>query len=284
MFPKMEPPSLPGVDHEWIDAGGLRTHVALAGPPDAPPVLLVHGWPQHWWAWRHVIPRLAGDHRVIAVDLRGHGWTDAPPSGYAKDHLAGDVLALLDAMGLERIHWVGHDWGAWAGFLAALRAPERIERLTAFAVPHPWASRRNPRQLALLAYQGPISAPGLGPWVARRIVAPMLRAGYAGGRPAEQDVERYAAVLRERPWVTVAMYRTFLTRELPALLRGSLRDERLELPTTLTIGGRDLVTKGLALGPVAGQPQLVIDAIDAGGHFLPEEAPEAVAERILRPS
>lgn len=84
--------------------------------------------------------------------------------------------------------------------------------------------------------------------------------------------------------MTVAMYRTFLTRELPALLRGSLRDERLAVPATLTIGGRDLVTKGLALGPVAGQPQLVIDTIDAGGHFLPEEAPEAVAERILRPS
>jgi len=76
-----EPPELKGVLHEYVDAGGLRTHVALAGPPDAPAVLLVHGWPQNWWTWRHVIPTLAEHFRVIAPDLRGHGWSEAPATG-----------------------------------------------------------------------------------------------------------------------------------------------------------------------------------------------------------
>src|SRR4051794_27795356 len=89
------PPSVPGVTHEWVDAGGLRTHVALAGAPDAPPLLMVHGWPQHWYCWRKVIGPLAERYRVIAPDLRGHGWTDAPRDGYAKAQLADDMLALL---------------------------------------------------------------------------------------------------------------------------------------------------------------------------------------------
>ncbi len=82
MTPAGPPPDLPGVSHEFIEVEGLRMHVALAGPPDGPPVLLVHGWPQNWWAWRLVIPGLADRFRVIAPDLRGHGWTAAPPDGY----------------------------------------------------------------------------------------------------------------------------------------------------------------------------------------------------------
>lgn len=109
------PPELPGVRHDYVDAGGLRTHVALAGPLNAPPVLLVHGWPQHWWLWRRVIGPLAETHRVIAPDLRGHGWTERPAGGYDKDQLATDLLALLDALGLDAVTWIGHDWGAYTG-------------------------------------------------------------------------------------------------------------------------------------------------------------------------
>src|SRR5437764_1426227 len=126
-----EPPQLPGVRHEHVNTGGVRIHVALAGAPDAPPLMLVHGWPQNWWSWRRVIPPLAERFRVIVPDLRGHGWSEAPREGYEKEQLAEDLLALLDAMEIERATWIGHDWGGWAGFLAALRAPRRLERLLA---------------------------------------------------------------------------------------------------------------------------------------------------------
>ena len=70
-------PQVEGVEHRFVEAGGLRVHVAEAGAGD--PLLLVHGWPQHWYQWRGVIQRLAGERRLLAPDLRGFGWTDAPP-------------------------------------------------------------------------------------------------------------------------------------------------------------------------------------------------------------
>ena len=71
-------PPVPGVEHRFVEAGGLRMHVAEAGAGE--PLLLVHGWPQHWYQWRGVIQRLAGTRRLIVPDLRGFGWTDAPPA------------------------------------------------------------------------------------------------------------------------------------------------------------------------------------------------------------
>ena len=85
-------PELPGVEHRFVDAGGLRVHVAEAGSGD--PLVLQHGWPQHWLAWSKLIPALAEDYRVICPDLRGLGWSDAPPEGYEKEQLASDLLAL----------------------------------------------------------------------------------------------------------------------------------------------------------------------------------------------
>ena len=103
------PPSIPGVSHRDVGVDGVRLHVAEAG--DGPPMVLVHGWPQHWWCWRHLIPRPARSYRVLAPDLRGLGWSDAPPGDHAKSSFAADLLALLDAEGLDRVRLIGHDWG-----------------------------------------------------------------------------------------------------------------------------------------------------------------------------
>ena len=129
-------PHVTGVEHEFVNAGGLRTHVATAG--HGPPVVLLHGWPQHWYEWRDVIPLLAPHARVICPDLRGFGWTDVPERGYEKDQLKRDVLALLDALGLERVTFAGHDWGGYVGFMLALDHPDRIESFLALNVLPPW--------------------------------------------------------------------------------------------------------------------------------------------------
>src|SRR5437764_4223512 len=153
-------PQLPGVRHRDVDAGGVRLHLAESGPADGPPLLLVHGWPQHWWCWRLVLPRLSERFRCLVPDLRGHGWSEAPAEGYRKEQLVDDLLALLDRLELERVGYVGHDWGAFCGFLLTLRAPERLTGLLALSVPHLWPSRRDRlhrRRLASFAYQTPLS-------------------------------------------------------------------------------------------------------------------------------
>jgi pimeloyl-ACP methyl ester carboxylesterase len=117
-------PELGGVEHRFVDLPNLRMHVAEAGEGD--PVVLLHGWPQNWWAWRRLIPPLAERFRVVCPDLRGFGWSDAPTGGYEKETLADDILQLLDALELRRVRMIGHDVGGFVGFLTCLRAPERV--------------------------------------------------------------------------------------------------------------------------------------------------------------
>src|SRR4051794_41977890 len=116
-------PAVPGVRPRDVAAGGVRLHVAEAG--DGPPLLLLHGWPQHWWCWRHLIPALAADHRVLAPDLRGWGWSDAPPGHYAKATFAADIVAPLGAEGLHRGSGVGPGWGGPAAVLLPREPPPR---------------------------------------------------------------------------------------------------------------------------------------------------------------
>src|SRR5690242_2444838 len=108
-------PELDGVEHRFVDARGARFHVALAGPEGGPVVVLLHGWPQHWWMWRDAIGPLAdAGARVVALDHRGYGWSEVTPGGYRTDERADDALAVLDALGIERFALAGHDWGGAA--------------------------------------------------------------------------------------------------------------------------------------------------------------------------
>src|SRR6202022_758481 len=142
-------PHLDGMRHRYVEASGVRFHLAEAGEGD--PVLLLHGWPQHWFAWRKVAPLLAAGHRVICPDLRGFGWSDAPPGAYDKATLARDVVALLDALGLESVDLIAHDWGAWIGFILCLEHPERFEHYLALNMYTPWPEAPSLRAFPRLA-------------------------------------------------------------------------------------------------------------------------------------
>ena len=122
--------------HRFIDTNGMRMHIAEAG--QGPLVVLLHGFPESWYSWRHQLTALsdAGFH-VVAADQRGYGQTDRPAAleAYSMFHLVGDVVGLLDALGEERAVVVGHDWGAPVAWHTALFRPDRLRGVAGLSVP-----------------------------------------------------------------------------------------------------------------------------------------------------
>ena len=284
-----QPPPLPGVVHTDVRVDRARWHVATAGDPDAPPIVLLHGWPQNWWIWRRVIPDLARTHRVYAPDLRGFGWSDAPAGRYSKMGLACDVERLADELGLDGFDLVGHDWGGMAAFLTAIRVPERVRRLAVFSMAHPWITLDGSDPVAVLRslYMLVLGTPVVGPFVAGQpevIRRALRRVSGPGFRWDPQD-ERLYAEAWSRPdhaRATSALYRTFLTRELPGLARGRYANRRLDMPALLATGEFDpIVTPERIAGAEDDMSDLRTAVIDGAGHFVADEKPTEVL-RLIR--
>jgi pimeloyl-ACP methyl ester carboxylesterase len=133
------PTPVDGVHFRMIETNGIKLRVAEAGPADAPLVVLVHGWPESWYSWRHQIPAIAAaGYHVIAPDMRGYGGSDKPPAveDYDVIDLAGDIVGLLDALGEEKAIIIGHDWGSIATWNAVQLYPDRFSAMIAMSVPN----------------------------------------------------------------------------------------------------------------------------------------------------
>ena len=126
----------------YVDTGELRQHVVTGG--EGPPLLLVHGWPQTWYAWRLVMPALARGFTVVVPDQRGTGLSGKPADGYDTATLAGDLVARMDALGHERFAVAGHDTGMWIGYALAADHPSRVDRLAVAETPLPGVSPSPP--------------------------------------------------------------------------------------------------------------------------------------------
>jgi pimeloyl-ACP methyl ester carboxylesterase len=280
-------PELAGVEHHYELVGDVRLHYAQAGPQDGAPVLLQHGWPQHWWMWRDLIGPLSdAGYRVIAPDLRGHGWSGKPATDYRKDALMRDTLGLLDVLGIERTRFVGHDWGCYVGMLASLRHPERIERFVGCSIPHPWQQDRNMLKLAASAwYQAVLAAPVLGKLSVGRLGFPrlILQKGRVTGSFTDRELDVYTDVLKE-PDATEAsmrMYRHFLLHELIPAASSGFKEERLSVPTRWLVGDLDPVAGNADDGYRAHADDMTLYKLPGVGHFLPEEVPDLLRERVL---
>jgi pimeloyl-ACP methyl ester carboxylesterase len=140
------------ITHRVVEVGGLRLHLAEAGPADGPVVLLLHGFPECWYSWRHQLHALAeaGFH-AVAPDQRGYARSDAPAAidAYTVLHLVGDAVGVLDALGADRAVVVGHDWGAPVAWHTALLRPDRVRGVAGLSVPfRPRSSTRPTEALA----------------------------------------------------------------------------------------------------------------------------------------
>lgn len=278
-------PDVEGVEHRFVELDDFRVHVAEAGTGE--PVLLLHGWPQHWYMWRGVIERLAPSFRLIAPDLRGFGWSGTPGEGYDPETFAADQIALLDALDLDSVRVIGHDWGGFTSLLLGIRHPERIERVLACNTPHPWP-RVNPRLLPELWrswYVTAMALPLLGSRLARSGVPRfVLSHGHGGRGISDPDLETFMAQFRDaaRAEATSKLYRSYLRLFAQGLRGGLWRDQRLTVPTLLLFGEKDLyVTPRLLEGYQPFAPEMEVELVPDSGHFIVDEKPDLVARRAL---
>lgn len=269
-------------------------HVAEAGRGE--PVLLLHGCPQHWWAWRKVVPGLAEHYRVIAPDLRGAGWTDAPPGGYGRDQLVDDVINLMDALHLDRVCLIGYDWGGILGFRLCLFHPERVRRFVAMAAPHPYV-RFHARMLVEMWRLWPMFA------IATPVVGPRLLGGgkqrfaryllesdaLEAGVWSAEDLDLFLSRLREpaRARAASAIHRRFVLREANRTLAGAYRSTRLRTPTlmlrgTVLYGGDDpaVLPEYLRVDEDHAD-DLTHGHVPGASYYIPEQRPDVVVERAL---
>ncbi|MDL5156787.1 alpha/beta fold hydrolase [Actinomycetospora termitidis] len=271
-------------------ADGVRLHVAVDGPVDAPAVLLLHGFPQTHLMWRHVAADLARDHRVIAPDLRGYGASDKPADSgttYAKRTMAADVVAVARHLGVERFALAGHDRGALVAIRAGLDHPDAISHLTildVLPVPEMWDVLHGVDAAVAFHLYLMAQPPGLaGTMIAG---APDAFFGFfldAWGGSFPDDVRaEYLRASREAVPSIVADYRASATVDLELDRASRAAGERLAMPVTVV-----QQNWGAALGFDAADlwkpwaADLTHRTLDAG-HFMAETAPDEVSALIRR--
>ena len=277
--------------HTFIQTNGIKLHIVQAGPVDGPLMILLHGFPEFWYGWRHQINALAeAGFWVWAPDQRGYNLSDKPTGigAYRLDMLVADVVGLIDASGRKKAGVVGHDWGAAVAWWTAVSHPERVERLVVMNVPHPMVMKkyasRNIGQMLRSWYIGFFQLPWLpelfsrfGNWA---MLARTLRNSSRPGTFSAADLEQYKTAWSQ-PGAISAMinwYRASLRK--PPARQPSVR---VTVPTLLIWGARDkFLKRELA--------QLSIDLCDNGRvvffetatHWVQHEEAEQVNELIKK--
>lgn len=279
------------VEHRLLRRPWGVQHVALAGPETAPPVVLVHGWPQHWLSWRHVVRQLSDRARVVCVDLRGFGWSDAVavprPSSVVAEHVE-DLVVTLDDLHLDRAVIVGHDWGGWMAFRLMEAHPERVAGGAGLAIVPPWldawAVARNARNWSYtvpMAVAGPRIAadPAKVRWMVEVTTAVKDAWTTPDGEAAMASyLERIARP--EARAMTQALYRGLLGWELRRSIVGpySGRRGRLPVEATVLLGEHEAISKPEQWWKRTRAGELRLRRLPGVGHWMAEEAPDATAE------
>jgi len=267
---------------------GVRLHYVEAG--EGPLVLLLHGFPEFWYAWRHQIPALAqAGLRVVAPDMRGYNLSDKPLGwrAYGIDTLAGDIANLIRDLGEEWAYVVGHDWGAAVAYATAMSHPEVVRRLAILNAPHParmLEGFRTLRQLRKSWYMFIFQLPVLPEHALARdgfsLAKRTLRDGSAPGSFSDEDLVRYVAAWSQ-PGALTAMinYYRAVFRQSPRAHTARIRT--IEAPTLVIWGQRDQhLGAELAEPRRSLVPDVRVERLPQAGHFVQHDAPERVNELL----
>ena len=274
-----------GIEHRSVDVGTVRLHVVQEG--HGKPVILLHGFPEFWYSWRHQIPALASSGRmVIAPDLRGYNLSDKPRgvSRYRMEYLVDDIIGLMSVHGFGSADLVGHDWGGVIAWCLAARHPERVGKLAILNAPHPTQMARamlGTRQLLRSWYIFFFQVPAIPERLVLRpgMIDRVVRAWSPDAQAwSEEDLARYEEALRT----------PFAARSALAYYRAALRHPVIELPivrcpTMVIWGERDqCLGPELLDGLEHRAPAVTIHRIPWAGHFVQQEAPAEVNALLLR--
>ena len=278
-------------DHSYVDSRGVRIHVATAGDPSNPPLVLVHGWPDSWRCWDGVIPYLLPYFHVIAYDQRGFGWSGMPKGTehYRMDAAVGDLGVVLSHVGVDRASVVGHDFGGAVVWNAASFTPDLLDRAVVLSAPHPLRLRAvattNPDQIRRFFHAWLLNTGASGEaLLGAGGYVPFARWLFAGSRIAPEIVDEHIAAWSE-PGRFTAMAEWYRAGFRPDLFNP---DVALELPpVTVPVryaqGEHDLAFTAEA-GSGSGayvEAEYEESVVPGATHWLPYDAPKAVADIIV---
>lgn len=282
-----------GWDHRIREVDGVDLHYVVAGPADADPVVLLHGFPESWWAWRRHVDPLSSDFRVVVPDMRGYNRSGKPTGieQYRLEALTDDLVGLLEAEGYDSAHVVGHDWGGVVALATALRRPARLDRLVVVNAPFPGrlADQLTPRQALRSWYVGFFQPPAVPEGVlSARDYAPLARlfreAPAVAGAYTDYDVRRYRrAWRRDRALHSmINYYRAFVRGHVPELWRGTVGDGRPVDAETLVLWGENDRALGGHVRAVLERevPDATVERYPAATHWIHAEFPERTASDV----
>jgi pimeloyl-ACP methyl ester carboxylesterase len=265
-----------------VEANNIRFHLLEAGDSSHPLVLLLHGFPESAFSWRYQIPALAARYHVVAPDLRGYNLSEKPPSGYDIATLADDVRELVGALGHDRAHLAGHDWGGIIAWATAIRHPDVIAKLAIMNAPHPGTFRRealNPAQVWRSSYIAFFQLRGVAEEAISRDDYAMVRRTFrASDRErawlADDEIQRYVEALAVPGALSAALE---YYRQLPRALFELSPLRVISAPTLILWGELDPY---LGLDFLRGLDRFVrdlrIQRFPTAGHFLHEQQPTEV--------
>ena len=285
--------SEPSITHGYAQVGDVQLHYAECGEGERL-VVLLHGFPECWYSWRHQLVSLGERFRVVAPDLRGYNLSDKPErvEDYRTGRLVDDVTGLIRHLGAREAAVVGHDWGAAVAWAVAQHYPDYVWKLVALQVPPPavWAKNITLKQLLMSWYMFFFQLPSLPEWFIRRddfaAIEKMLRAGARAGTFTDEDIEVYKSAMREPGALTAAVnyYRANLGGRLKQIFKKGdyTKQERIRVPTLFIYGERDIAIAPETVENIAAYVDAPYSEVRfaKGGHWIQQEYAEEVSATL----